>query len=47
MEKVKIGSRYDDDNHPRQRSGFECFIIMLFVAILGYYLIFSEVPVLP
>lgn len=47
METLNINRRKNEENQPRQRSAFECFIIIIFVAIMGYFLIFSEVPVLP
>ena len=46
MDIVKENDRFADIR-PRQRSGFECFIIMLLVAFLAYFMIFSETPVMP
>ena len=49
MDIVKENDRFAEDRNirPRQRSGFECFIIMLLVAFLAYFMIFSETPVMP
>ena len=49
MDIVKENDRFAEDRiiRPRQRSGFECFIIMLLVAFLAYFMIFSETPVMP